>query len=107
MSKALSGSIDNNKNVDFTNHWEQSKPSKSSHTISVNRADANENNAKDMDLPISVQNQLLQDWNPLSAFQNTRLTNCTIDISINVSPQKNLFPKHKRRRIFIEEDSEE
>ena len=49
----------------------------------------------------------LPDWNPLSPFQNARLTNCMINININVSLNKNLSPKPKRRRISIEEDNEE
>ena len=101
MSRLLSDSTSSSTDIDFVNHGPSSSKNKNtgSHTVS-RRAGVNEGSDE---LPVCIQNQLLQDWKPLSPFPNATLNNCTININISIhSP-----PKQKQRRVVIDDDSQE
>ena len=68
--------------------------------LSASASNSNQNEV----MPQSIQQQLLQNWNPITAiFQGASINNCTFNISFGPNP---VFPGHKRRRVIIEEDSQ-
>ena len=54
-------------------------------------------------MPQLIQQQLLQNWNPITPIFRASLNNCTFNINFGSNP---VSPCHKRRRAIIEEDSQ-
>ena len=68
--------------------------------LSVSASNSNQNEV----MPQSIQQQLLQNWNPITpTFQGASISNCTYNINFGSNP---VSPCHKRRRVIIEEDSQ-
>ena len=71
----------------------------SSSDVSASASNSNQNEI----IPQSIQQQLLQNWNPITpVFQRASINNCTFNINFGPNP---VSPCHKRGRVIIEEDS--
>ena len=60
---------------------------------------------QEQEIPISIQQQLLNKWNPVlpSTFHGALISNCTFNINVC---NNNKSPPSKRRRVIIEDDSQ-
>ena len=59
---------------------------------------------QEQEIPISIQQQLLNNWIPVlpSTFHGALISNCTFNINVY---NNNKSPPSKRRRVIVEDDS--
>ena len=60
---------------------------------------------QEQEIPMSIQQQLLNNWNPVlpSTFHGALISNCTFNINVYNNSKS---PPSKRRRVIIEDDSQ-
>ena len=76
----------------------------SNRTATPQRSLDNQPFAIEKQMPLSIQKQLMEEWNTVSTFQGATFSNCAININFSSRASS---PHSKRRRVIFEEDSQE